>query len=315
MNKWTNSKILNLIFSLFLAVLLSAYVLSTQSASRNGNNEFTSILPEKKINLTVPLNLQYNNDEYVVVGAPTSVSLAVHGPAALVTTTQSHNDIQAVADLRDLGVGQHTVKLAVKGVNSALTSTVSPQTVNVTIAKKTSEKRKIKINYDDSKLAQGYSVVNSVINPKTVTVSGPKSNVDAVDHVTAEVELAKDTKTNVNQTVKLVAYDRNGTLVEVQLSNRTAEINLTVNNSDASKKVDLVADPSDGDANNFSITLGAKTVTIYGASDTLSNVDQIKVPVDLSQITEKTTLHVDLPKQQGINRYSESTVEVTVTPK
>ncbi|CAH1850269.1 CdaR family protein [Convivina praedatoris] len=315
MNKWTNSKILNLIFSLLLAILLSAYVLSTQSASRNGNNEFTSILPEKKINLTVPLNLQYNNDEYVVVGAPTSVSLAVHGPAALVTTTQSHNDIQAVADLRDLGVGQHTVKLAVKGVNSALTSTVSPQTVNVTIAKKTLEKCKIKINYDESKLAQGYSVVNSVINPKTVTVSGPKSNVDAVDHVTAEVELAKDTKANVNQTVKLVAYDRNGTPVEVQLSNRTAEINLTVNNSDASKKVDLVADPSDGDANNFNITLGAKTVTIFGASDALSNIDQIKVPVDLSQITEKTILHVDLPKQQGINRYSESTVEVTVTPK
>ncbi|MDF7626501.1 CdaR family protein [Lactobacillaceae bacterium L1_55_11] len=313
MKNWTNSKVINLVFSLFLALLLSAYVLSTQSSSRNNKDEFTSILPEKRANLTVALGLQYDSDQYVVVGAPASVNISVHGPAAIVTATQGHNDIQAVADLRDLGVGQHSVKVAVKGVNTSLTSTVNPQTVQVTIAKKTSEKRNIKVTYDDSKLASGYSVGSVSASPKSIGISGPKANVDSVAYIAAAVDLPNNTKSTVTQNVKLVALDSNGEPVEVKLSQQTADATVTVNN-EPSKKLNLSATVSGGDSSNFDIAFSPKTVTAYGSSDTLNGIDHIDVPVDVSDVSRQKVSQVKLSKPNGVDSLSDDSVQVTVTP-
>ncbi|CAK8053687.1 CdaR family protein [Eupransor demetentiae] len=311
---WMNSKFLNLGLSFLLAILLSAYVLSTQSGGRSGNNQFTSILPEKKVNLTVPLQVQYDDSQYVVVGAPANVNLSVHGAAALVTATQSHNDIQAVADLRDLGVGQHNVKLAVKGVNAALTSTVTPQSINVTIVKKTTEKRNIKVTYDNSKLASGYSVTDTSFSPKSVTISGPKSNVDSVAYVAAEVDLDPGTKSDVTKDAKLVALDRSGNPVQVEISAKSLQVSLKVSSS-PSKKVQLTADTENGDASDYDISFNPGSVTLYGSSDQLANYDSLSVPVDLSQAKSKTTIEVDVTKPNGVDRISDNQVQVTISPK
>ncbi|CAK1225983.1 MULTISPECIES: CdaR family protein [Fructobacillus] len=339
MNKWTSSKIVNVAFSFLLALLITAYVLSTKpSYSGSNNNQYTSLLPEKKATITSPLTVQFNSSDYVIVGAPSSVGVTLQGSSALVTAAQSHNEIQAVADLRGLGVGQHTVNVALTGVSSSLTATASPQTVTVTLAEKDSAKKDVQVQYDDSKIASGYQVTNTTVDPKTVTITGPKENVDAVDHVGADVALNKSTKSNVTQSTKLTAYDKNGDAVQVTLSQQTAQVSMTISSSGSSssssssasssssqsstsgsssttKKVSLVGQASAGSTDNFNISFSPSSVTIAGSSDTLSSIDSLPVSLDLSNITSKVTKTVSLTKPSGVDSLSDQSVQVTISPK
>lgn len=324
-------------FSFLLALLITAYVLSTKpSYSGSNNNQYTSLLPEKKATITSPLTVQFNSSDYVIVGAPSSVSVTLQGSSALVTAAQSHNEIQAVADLRGLGVGQHTVNVALTGVSSSLTATASPQTVTVTLAEKDSAKKDVQVQYDDSKIASGYQVTNTTVDPKTVTITGPKENVDAVDHVGADVALNKSTKSNVTQSTKLTAYDKNGDAVQVTLSQQTAQVSMTISSSGLSssssssssssqsstsgsssttKKVSLVGQASAGSTDNFHISFSPSSVTIAGSSDTLSSIDSLPVSLDLSNITSKVTKTVSLTKPSGVDSLSDQSVQVTISPK
>lgn len=316
MKKIGQSKIVNLVVSLVIAILLAAYVSSTKqgtATNNGGSTNFSTLIPEKRATLKVPLNLQVDSDKYVVIGAPSTVKVGIEGSGPLVTAAQSHNDIQASVDLRSLGVGKHNVKVALRGVNSSLTSTVTPQTVTVTISQKKSAKLPVQVSFDKSKIATGYTVGDTTSDPKNVTISGPKANVEAVSYVDAKMSLDSGVKQSVSQSVKLVARDKDGNAVEVNISNPTVNVTLDVEPED-SKKMNLSATINNGDSDDYTITFDPKTVTAYGSSDILKSVDTINIPVDVGNISNKTTRTIEIPTQTGIVEYSVSKVKVTITP-
>ncbi|MDC2806750.1 YbbR-like domain-containing protein [Leuconostoc suionicum] len=316
MKKIGQSKIVNLVVSLVIAILLAAYVSSTKqgtATNSGGSTNFSTLIPEKRATLKVPLNLQVDSDKYVVIGAPSTVKVGIEGSGPLVTAAQSHNDIQASVDLRSLGVGKHNVKVALRGVNSSLTSTVTPQTVTVTISQKKSAKLPVQVSFDKSKIATEYAVGDTTSDPKNVTISGPKANVEAVSYVDANVSLDSGVKQSVSQSVKLVARDKDGNAVEVNFSDPTANVTLDIEPED-SKKMNLSATINNGDSDDYTITFDPKTVTAYGSSDILKSVDTINIPVDVADISNKTTRTIEIPTQTGIVEYSVSKVKVTITP-
>ena len=304
MKKVGQSKIVNLVISLVIAILLSAYVLSTKTASltSNGSDNFSTLIPEKKATLKVPLNLQFDSDNYVAVGAPATVDVDIEGSGALISATQSRNDIQASADLRGLKPGKHTVTVALRGVNASLTSTVTPQKITVTIAKKAAVTLPIHVNYDQSKIAQGYTVSEVVSDPKRVTISGPKTNVDAVETVAAQVALQSGIKDTVIQVVRLVAYDKDGHVVEVNFDQRSTTVTMVI--TPALKNAG---------SNKYQVTFDPKNVTAYGASDILNAMSDLSVPIDVSQVQGNGTLTVTLPAIAGIVRYDVKSVTAQVT--
>lgn len=314
MKKVGQSKIVNLVISLVIAILLSAYVLSTKTASltSNGSDNFSTLIPEKKATLKVPLNLQFDSDNYVAVGAPATVSVDIEGSGALISATQSRNDIQASADLRGLKPGKHTVTVALRGVNASLTSTVTPQKITVTIAKKAAVTLPIHVNYDQSKIAQGYTVSEVVSDPKRVTISGPKTNVDAVSTVVAQVALQSGIKDTVIKVVRLVAYDKDGQVVEVNFDQRSTTVTMVVTPSD-SKKLSLTPALKNAGSNKYQVTFDPKSVTAYGASDILNAMSELSVPIDVSQVQGNGTLTVTLPAIAGIVRYDVKSVTAQVT--
>ncbi|MBS9339205.1 hypothetical protein G6R29_06255 [Fructobacillus sp. M2-14] len=314
MKKFASSKTINIVFSLLLAILLAAYVLSLKNFNGNQSNSY-SLVPQKKESITVPLKLQCNEDDYVVVSAPSSVSVSLEGSSALVTAAKNGNTLVATADMRGLGAGQHSVNVEVLGINKSLTATASPQTVSVTLAEKNSAKKDVKVQYDSDKLASGYHVTDTSVDPKSVAVTGPKANVDAVDYIGADVTLDKNTKSSVNQSAKLTAYDKNGEPVQVTLSQSKAQVKLTVASSTNSKKVNLKAQASSGSLDNYNVSFDPSSVTIEGSNDTLDNIDSLVVPLDLSGIKDQTTKTVTLDKPNGVDRLSDQTVKVTISPK
>ncbi|AFT81350.1 hypothetical protein FE407_02150 [Leuconostoc carnosum] len=316
MKQFGQSKIVNLVISLIIAILLSTYVLSTKStvSTTNGSNNFSTLVPEKKATLNVGLNLQFDKDKYVVINAPETVKVGIEGSVALVSAAQSRNDIQASADLRGLTPGKHTVDVALRGVNASLTSTINPQKITVTIAEKTSRTFPIKVNYASSKIASGYTASEPTADPKAITVTGPKANIDAVTSIVAQLDLQSGTKETLTQAVKLVAVDKNGEAVEVKLNHDSANVTLNIAPED-SKKVTLTANVVNGDSDDYRISFDPKTVTAYGSSDILNAMDSIKVPVDVANINDKETIKVALPNIDGIVHYNTANVSATVTPR
>lgn len=314
MKKIGQSKIVNLEISLLIALLLFAYVISTKSgvANSRGADNFSTLIPEKKATLKIPLNLQFDSDRYVAIGAPTTVQVSIEGAGALISAAQSRNDIQASADLRGLAPGKHTVTIALRGVNSSLTSTVDPQKITVTIAKRTTTTLPVNVTYDKNAIAKGYTVSDTSVDPKRVTISGPKTNVESVATVIARVPLQNGVKDTVTQSTRLVALDKNGNEVEVGFSQRV--VNVTVNIApEDSKKLQLNATIKNGDASQYQVTFDPKNVTAFGSSDILNAMNSISVPVDVANIQNQGTVKINLPSIDGIVRYDSPTVTANVT--
>lgn len=314
MKKIKQSKIVNLSIAFVIAILLSSYVSSTRSTRSSGNdsNNFSTIIPEKKATLKVALNVQFDNDKYVVIGAPTTVQVDIEGSGALVSAAKSRNDIQASIDLRGLKAGKRTATVALRGVNASLTSTVNPQKITVTIARKTSATVPVNVSYNKDNIAKGYTAGEPTTNPKNVTISGPKSNVDAVTSVAARLNLPSGAKESLTRTAQLVALDKDGNTVEVNFSRQTVDATLAIAPED-SKRLTLNASVKNGESNNYQITFDPKTVTAYGSSDILNAMDNISVSVDVGNIRDGGTVNVKLPSIDGIVRYDKTDVTATVS--
>ncbi|WP_294977109.1 CdaR family protein [uncultured Leuconostoc sp.] len=314
MKKVKQSKIVNLSIAFVIAILLSSYVSSTRSTRSAGSdsNNFSTLIPEKKATLKVALNVQFDNDKYVVIGAPTTVQVDIEGSGALVSAAKSRNDIQASIDLRGLKAGKRTATVALRGVNASLTSTVNPQKITVTIARKTSATVPVNVSYNKDNIAKGYTASEPTTNPKNVTISGPKSNVDAVTSVAARLNLPSGVKESLTRTAQLVALDKDGNTVEVNFSRQTVDATLAIAPED-SKRLTLNASVKNGESNNYQITFDPKTVTAYGSSDILNAMDNISVSVDISNIRDGGTVNAKLPSIDGIVRYDKTDVTATVS--
>ncbi|MCO6183453.1 CdaR family protein [Leuconostoc fallax] len=317
MKKFSQSRLLSLVISFVITMLLSTYIMSTRSNTNgisNGGNNFSNIIPEQRATLKVNLLLQYDTDRYVVTGAPKTVNVKIQGSGALVAAARSRNSIQASADLQNLGVGQHKVVVAIRGVNSDLRSAVEPQMITVNVVKKETKKVPVRVTYNSSQIAQGYLVDSIDTTPESVTVSGPETNVDAVQSVVGQVTLSKNMKGPMSQSVQLQALDKDGNAVEVNMSQPSVAAKLNISPED-SKKLSLRANIQNGEASDYNITFSPSNVTAYGASDILDSLDNLKISIDVKNMTQKTTQNVTLPTQDGISRYSDQNVKVTITPK
>ena len=58
-----------------------------------------------------------------------------------------------------------------------------------------------------------------------------------------------------------------------------------------------------------------KKITIYGTSDVINNIESIDIPVDISNITQDTSIKVEIPKPNGVKTMStnSTTLDLKVT--
>jgi YbbR domain-containing protein len=128
-------KTLYSLLCLLLAILLAVYVGEQRGTNitRGGQvdgkiGDFKGLVSTKKATINAPLQLNgLDTDKYYVAGAPETVKIEVEGAAALVTTAQNTKNFQVYADLTDLDVGEHQVKLKESGLNDGLTFKIIPE--------------------------------------------------------------------------------------------------------------------------------------------------------------------------------------------
>ncbi|WP_461226575.1 CdaR family protein [Lacticaseibacillus suihuaensis] len=303
------------LLALLLAVGLFAYVhaedLNDLTPTTSRHNAITATT-KRTLNVTLQLNV--DSDKYFITGYPKKVALTLEGSTSLVTMTANTMNFQVIANLRKLGPGKHTVTLTTKGLNKDLTYSIKPKTIQVTISDRKTKTMPIQVKYNQDSLAPGYSVDTPQLSAETVSVTGSKGEIDRVNQIVASVPLTRNTKKTVDQTVLLQALDKNGNTVNVVLTPETVQVKLPI--SLPSKKVPLALTQEGKGTSGLAYTLSTttKTVTVYGAKETLAKLDKLTVPVTVADIGQTTTKTINLVEvEPKLVATAPQTVKVKVT--
>ncbi|WP_461213329.1 CdaR family protein [Lacticaseibacillus sp. GG6-2] len=296
-NDFWESKWAYRLLALLLAIGLFAYV-NVENINNTRQNPKTdnAITATAKRTMNVPLQLNVDSDKYFVTGYPEKVDVTIEGAASLVTVTANTQNFRVIADLDQLGVGKHTVKLTESGINKELTYKIKPATVTVNIQRRKTRRLPIQVKYNHDSLAPGYSVGTEKLNSETAEITGARSEVDRVYQVVANVVLKRNTKSDVSQEVILQALDEDGNTVNVVVSPETVHVTLPI--SIPSKQVSLKVTPTGTAPAGKTVSVSTKTnaVRIYGARSAVDAIDTLSVPVDISSVTKDQSQTLSLAK-------------------
>lgn len=315
-------KTLYSLLCLLLAILLAVYVGEQRGTNitRGGQvdgkiGDFKGLVSTKKATINAPLQLNgLDTDKYYVAGAPETVKIEVEGAAALVTTAQNTKNFQVYADLTDLDVGEHQVKLKESGLNDGLTFKIIPERLDITIAKRATASHDVEVTFNKSAIAEGYHTGKVSSSVDKVEISGRADAVWAVDRVIANVQMNRDTTESVNQSVVLQAVDANGTPINVTISPQIAKVEIPIEAGEGNRDIPIKFVGENGNLDKFEISGSMNEVRASGSVADLDVIKSLEVSIDLSDIKEETTKEIELKAPKG-TKLAEKKIQVTIKPK
>ena len=266
-----------------------------------------------------PVKAIYNEEAYVIEGLPDAVDVILIGRRSdIYLAKQLSGSDEISVDLRELSVGTHKVNLKYRKTMSSVEYKLDPSTVTVVVYDKVSETREVtaEVLHRD-KLDSKLDISNISLAQSEVTIKGSEKKLAEVAYVKALIDLEKLVNPTVGETKlaenKLVAYNNNGEIVDVEILPKVMEA--TLNITSTSKVVPIRVVP-DGDlAVGYAIessTTSVNNVTIYGDEEVLQKVEYIPVVIDVDGLSADKEFNVNLEKPNGVRDMSEKSVNVKV---
>lgn len=310
-NKWFSQKWFYRLIALIFTLLLFFYVNIDQSGSTHQSGIYSaSMLATKETEITVPLQINANNEKYFITGYPQRVKVKLEGPNSLVTQTVNTQRFQIVANLTKLGVGKHRVTLTQNGLNNSLTYSIEPKTIEVNIQPRETRSFPIQVNYNKASIASGYAAGEPRYSQHYVEVSGARSDIERINAIIANIPLERNTNNSVTVNVPLQAIDSYGNTVNAIILPSNMRITLPIER--ASKKVSLKPTAINTNGEDVSLSCSPATVSVYGSASTLQNLNQLAFDVDVSGITQTTKKVIDLSSIKNGLTTSPQTITVTI---
>ncbi|MGT2929868.1 CdaR family protein [Streptococcus dentasini] len=307
------------IFSLLLATLIFMTVISgdgTNKGTANGNSSstFSNTLEN------VPINFKYDSSEYYISGYASGVNVTLSSSNRVnlaAETDKATRNFQVTADLTNLREGTSKVQLDVKNLPAGMTAKIAPNTVTVTIGKKSSKSFEVRADISDDQIARGYRVKSTDLDINKVKVTSNETTISQIDHIRATLPDNEPALTSdFNGKVNLQAVDSNGNVLAATIAPETAEMSVDV--SPISKKVPVkikFTGNMDSSLSNINYTTNTSTVTIQGDQATLDNISELTAFIDISDIKGNTTKKVKLSADGVTVDPSEISVKINTTKK
>ncbi|SER32186.1 YbbR domain-containing protein [Gracilibacillus ureilyticus] len=317
MNNWLEKPWVIRIVALALSVLLFVVVAFDENVSEEdvGIDSIFGTTNETRTLEDMPVNIEIDQEKYVVSGVPETAKVTLQGSVSLVTSTSLQRNFEVFVDLEGLGTGTHVVPLEYSGIANQLNVYVEPQEVEVSIEEKAAQEYTLNIDVLNRDLiAAGYEVGNVYADPETVTVTSSKSIVDRIAIVKAFVDVSNAEESFTTDDVPVKVYDNQGNELSVRIDPPTVDVTVDVRNPN--KSVPISLETTNELADNLKVTsmeLQTKEVTVFAAESYLDNLKELKTkPIDLSEIEESGTIEVELDLPQEVRKVSPATVNVTV---
>lgn len=285
------------IMALFLAFLLFSSVKADNKADESPDSGTMTEEIED-----IELEVFYDDTSLMVSGVPKTVDMTITGSTIAVQTTRQIKDFTLFVDLRNLTLGKHQVPIQTENLSEGLRVRVEPAFVEVTIEERVSQEFRIDPEMNERLLAEGFVLDGIIAEPSMVTVTGPKSVIDAISFVKATVTGEPGIKESftTEASVRVLANDLTK-LDNVTIEPGTVEVGVDI--EEYSKEVPVVikqnGEPPTG-VTIQSLTPSTNTVTISGPRSDVDAITEYVVDVNLGVITPTdTTVEVEVKTPKG----------------
>lgn len=308
--RWLISNIGTLILALVLAIVV--WISAVTAA--NPNVERTR---------TVPLDIIGLDPDMLIMGnVPTQVRVALEAPSSVMDSMNaSENAVQAWVDVAGLEPGTHDLIVQVR-VNEPFRpvrlGAVIPELVEITLEPLLTRSFPINIEIIGDP-AVGYQKGQLVIEPLSVTVSGPAALVSQIEQVGTSVDISGVTET-VERNVSLVAVDEQGEPVSgVNITPTEASVTQPIflqgGYRNVIVRVETVGQPADG-YKLTNITVSPLNVVVFSSDPQLVNDLPGYVetePVDLTGAIDDIDTYVAIMLPDGVTMVGDQFVLVQVS--
>lgn len=316
MDNWFRSKWFVRAISLAFAILLFIFVSldvtddESQNALRfNGDSANTETIEN------VPVKIHIDEDQYVVSGVPETVTVSLEGSSGLLTPIVRERNFDVYVDLDGLGAGAHTVDVKHKNLPQDISAYIEPKTIDVVMEERSSKEFNVNADFiNTDKVPEGFELGDSEIEPKTVTITSSKENIDRIGIVKVYVDVANLTESIEAREVPVNVYDSQGNELDVYVEPASVVVSAELLNP--SKSVP-VAVPTTGklpqDYALSSIEAKIDEVEVFAKNAVLEDIEKVETEeIDLSDITESQTIKAKLDLPEGASVTKTESVEVEI---
>ncbi|MFS0865673.1 YbbR-like domain-containing protein [Fredinandcohnia sp. 179-A 10B2 NHS] len=313
MDRFLDNRWVTRIIALMLALLLFASVsFENQPASKSPSGfplftDYTETLTE------IPVNAYYDEENLVVSGVPQFVNVTINGPSGVTKKEGLQKEIEVYADLSQLTVGTHKVKLQYRNVSEKINVKIDPAEITVVLQEKVTKEFPVEVDFvNRDQIEDGYTVKDPVVSPKVVKITGAIEEIDRIALVKAVVDL-KGAKETFQQESRVAVYDKNQNVLSVTVDPTVVEITVPIESPN--KKVSFALKQTGQLAAGLSIismTPVPNEITIFGPKEVIDEIDSIDGELDLGKISEDTTLELKVPIPKGVTKVTPETIQVEV---
>ncbi len=301
------------IIALLLAFLLYSSVPNTSNKANDVNvpgDQSTGTIPD------MPLKAYYDTKNLVVTGLPGTVNVTLKGPTSILQQAKMLKNFEVYADLTKAKVGKQTVKLKIRNLSDKLIATLNPAYVNVSVQEKITKEFKVGTEFNSNLLQDGYAAGQPIVEPNRVKITGAKDIIDQITYVKATLDVKQPISETFTQDARIRVLDRELNKLDVIVQPETVRVTIPVKNTSKTVPISIVqkGTPPTG-VSIDSVDLDTKEATITGSEEVLKDTDRVRVEVDVSKITDDTTLTLPVIIPNGITKVSPQLVKATVKVK
>ncbi|MBP2241615.1 YbbR domain-containing protein [Cytobacillus eiseniae] len=298
------------VISLILALLLFQ---SVYDPIKNVSNVNVPGEQDTEIIEGVPVKTYYDTDNLIVTGVPDTVSLSVKGPKNVLQPAKVQRDFEVYVDLSDAEIGTKRVPIEIRDISDKLEVTIDPAYVNVNIQEKVTKEYKIDVEFDQSLLEDGYISEAPEAEPKEIKITGAKDTIEKITYVKAAVNLKGPINETVRREAQVLVLDKDMNKLDVILEQETVDVIIPVKSLSKTVPITVIEKGSPPDHITIdSITLDVTEVKIYASQEVLDETENVRVEVDLSQITSNIELTLPVIISDGIKEVNPQTVKAEV---
>jgi YbbR domain-containing protein len=316
MDKLMNNHWVMRVIALFLALMLYASVnIESGSPINQPTTPLTSSPTADKATVTdVPVVTYFDQENLVVTGVPETVNVTLEGTTSSLTKTRQLKDFEIYADLTNLSIGTHRVKLGHKNLSEDLKASINPSVITVSIEEKITKDFPVEVDFlNEDKLEEGYTPDLPIVNPNSIRVTASKEVIDKISSVKAAVNLENVKETITNES-RITIYDGDGNTLPVEVEPSVVDVTVPIKSPSKTLPFKIIREGKLGQGLSIStIEPKPNEITVYGPLDVLENLEFIDgVKIDLSKIKEDTVLKVDVPIPDGVNKVNPEKLDIKV---
>lgn len=243
---------------------------------------------------------------------PSAVSIQLKGPVNLLGTSANSN-VTAVINLTKVthpGTFALTVAASVPTGTSLVS--ITPKQVVVTVDVIKTVHMPVKL-VPSGQVASGYGIIALTSSQKTVSVTGPSSEIKQVAKIVGRVVLNHQSS-GFSEQVYLFPENRHGSVVShVQVAPQVVTTAVQIAKE---RSVPVIVKYSGKPASGYKITsiqVTPSKVVIYGTASALSGVHSVSTtPINIAGVSSSVTQSVALVLPSGVSVTGPSTVDATI---